>query len=39
MVATKVETVMNDCVLFAQAIQKNGGRVNMGDSKEYNGQD
>ena len=39
MVATRVETVMNDCVLFAQTIQKNGGRVSVGDSEEYNGRD
>jgi len=36
MVATKAETVMNDCVLFAQTMQKNGERVSMSTGKEYN---
>ena len=38
MVATRVETVMNDCVLFAQAIQKKDRRVSVCNREEYNGQ-
>ena len=38
MVATRVETAMNDCVLFAQITRKSGERVSASDGEEYNGQ-
>lgn len=33
--ATKVETVMNDCVSFVQVIRKNGEHISVGCSQGY----